>query len=217
MGTVDIAALTRWMHKFTHSIGANKDQLTELDAAIGDGDHGINMNRGFAAAVAAMADCPSPNVLTLLRDVVAGTITSTGGVGGAGGALYGAFFRGMGQAAGQVHALDELVFAAALRAGLNEIVQLGMPQAGDKTMFDALAPALEALDLALAEHADLGVALHRAALAAEVGRDATVPMLARKGRAARLGRRSIGHQDPGATSAALLIVAAATMFEDPAG
>ena len=214
METVDVTSLTRWIREFAHSIEVQKDQLTNLDAAIGDGDHGVNMDRGFRAAVAAMNNYSPPNITVLFRDIVMQTITGIGGVGGAGGALYGAFFRGMAQAAEEAPSLEDVAFAAALRTGLTELVQLGMPKAGDKTMLDALAPALDALDLGLAERAGLGAALRRAAIAAGTGRDATVPMLARKGRAARLGRRSIGHQDPGATSAALLIAAAATVLKD---
>ncbi|MGH3822942.1 MAG: dihydroxyacetone kinase subunit DhaL [Pseudonocardiaceae bacterium] len=215
MGTVDVTSLSRWIREFAHSIAANKELLTRLDAAIGDGDHGVNMDRGFAAVVAVMDEQPPLNVAALLKNVVARTITSTGGVGGAGGALYGAFFRGMAQAADSVHSLDDAAFAAALRAGLNELVRLGMPKAGDKTMFDALDPALDALEIALAAHAGLGEALGRAAVAAAAGRDRTEEMRGGKGRASLRPERSIGHVDPGAASAALLIAAAATVFEDP--
>lgn len=215
VGTVDVASLSRWIREFTHSIAAHKQQLTRLDAAVGDGDHGVNMDRGFAAAVAVLDEHPPAHVAALLGNVVARTITSTGGVGGAGGALYGAFFGGMSQAAGEVHSLDERAFAAALRAGLDKLVRLGMPKAGDKTMFDALDPAFGALEVALAEHATLGVALRRAAVAAAAGRDETEGMRAGKGRACLRPERSIGHVDPGAASAALLIAAAATVFEDP--
>lgn len=217
MGTVDVASLSRWIREYARSIAANKELLTRLDAAIGDGDHGVNMDRGFAAVVAVMDEHPPVNVAALFGNGVAGTITSTGGVGGAGGALYGAFFRGMGHAAGEVQSLDDLAFAAALRAGLTKLVRLGMPKAGDKTMFDALDPALEAMDLALAEHATLGAALRRAAVAATAGRDKTEGMRAGKGRGSLRPERSIGHVDPGAASAALLITAAATVLEDVPG
>src|SRR6185312_1677268 len=163
---VTLDALTQWIREFAKSIAANKDQLTDLDRPIGDADHGVNLDRGFAAAVGAIDEQSPSTMTTLLGDVVMRTITSTGGVGGAGGALYGAFFRGMAQAAGEVRSLDDLAFAAALRAGLTELVRLGMPRAGDKTMFDALAPALDALDSALAERAGLGTALRQASIAA---------------------------------------------------
>lgn len=212
---VDVPSLSRWVREFAHSIAASKELLTRLDAAIGDGDHGVNMDRGLAAVVTVMSERPPVSVAALLGNVVAGTITSTGGVGGAGGALYGAFFRGMSQAADSVPCLDERAFAAALRAGLDKLVRLGMPRAGDKTMLDALDPALDALETALAERATLGAALRRAADAAAAGRDATAGMRAGKGRGSLRPERSIGHVDPGAASAALLIAAAARVFADP--
>ncbi|MBV9161724.1 MAG: dihydroxyacetone kinase subunit L [Pseudonocardiales bacterium] len=208
--TVDVQSLSRWIRAFARAIAANRDLLTRLDSAIGDADHGINMDRGLAAVVTAMDEHRPSHIAVLLRDVVAATLLSA--VGGAGGVLYATFFLRMAAAAGQAHSLDDLAFAKALRAGLEEVAQRGKVAMGDKTMFDALAPAIEALDVALAGDAGLGVALRRATAAAEAGRDATVPMLARKGRGSYLGRRSIGHQDPGATSAALLIAAAATAF-----
>jgi dihydroxyacetone kinase-like protein len=131
--------------------------------------------------------------------------------------LYATFFLRMAAAAGQAHSLDDREFAEALRAGLEEVAQRGRAVAGDKTMLDALAPAIKALDEALDDGAGLAMALRKAAVAAEAGRDATVPMLARKGRASYLGQRSVGHQDPGATSAALLIAAAATAFAQKPG
>jgi phosphoenolpyruvate---glycerone phosphotransferase subunit DhaL len=208
--TVDVQSLTRWIREFRRAIAANKGLLTQLDSAIGDADHGINMDRGLAAVVAAMDKQRPSNIAVLLRDVVAETLL--GAVGGAAGVLYATFFLRMANAAGQAHALDDLAFAKALRAGLEEVAQRGKVAAGDKTMLDALAPAVDALEVALAGGASLGAALRKATVAAEDGCDATVPMLARKGRASYLGQRSVGHQDPGATSAALLIAAAATAF-----
>lgn len=205
---VTVESLTRWMREFARAIAANRGLLTRLDSAIGDGDHGINLDRGLAAVAAALDEHrPSP-VAVLLRDVVAKTLMSA--VGGTSGALYGTFFLRMAAAAGQVESLDAVAFARALRAGLAGVAQRGQAAVGDKTMVDALDPAIKALDVALAEGAGLGVALRRAAAAAEAGRDATVPMPGRKGRASYLAQRSVGHQDPGATSAALLIAAAAT-------
>jgi dihydroxyacetone kinase-like protein len=130
-------------------------------------------------------------------------------VGGASGPLYGTFFLRMSTAAGDVESLDGPSFAKALRAGLDGVVARGKAVAGDKTMFDALAPACDALDASLAADGSLAEALQAASAAAEAGRDATTPMLARKGRASYLGERSVGHQDPGATSAALLVGSAA--------
>jgi dihydroxyacetone kinase-like protein len=137
-------------------------------------------------------------------------------VGGASGPLYGTLFLRMATAlSGSADgSLDEAAFAKALRAGLEGVVARGKAEAGDKTMYDALAPALDALDAKLASGASLGDALRAASVAADAGRDATVPLQARKGRASYLGERSVGHQDPGATSAALLVAAAAEAFAD---
>jgi dihydroxyacetone kinase-like protein len=159
------------------------------------------------AVVAALDAAPAANAAALLKQVGM-TLVST--VGGASGPLYGTFFLRMATAAGPLDALDAPGLAKALRAGIEGVVTRGKAEAGDKTMFDALAPAVEALDISLAAGAPLAQALRVAATAAERGRDATIPMLARKGRASYLGERSVGHQDPGATSSALLLVAAAT-------
>ncbi len=203
---MDVAALVRWIRKFAQLIAANKDLLTQLDAAIGDADHGTNLDRGMMAVVAALNGEPPASATALLKQVGM-TLVST--VGGASGPLYGTFFLRMAAAAGDGQALDGPAFAAALRAGVDGVIQRGKAQAGDKTMIDALSPAVDALDAALAGGARLEAALQVATDAAEGGRDATAPMLARRGRASYLGERSIGHQDPGATSAALLVAAAA--------
>lgn len=223
--TVNVESLTRWMREFARAIKANKDLLTGLDSAIGDGDHGINMDRGLTAMVSAMDEHRPSTVAVLLRDVVAKTLMSA--VGGASGALYGTFFLRMAVAVGEGEAIDAVAFATGLRAGLEGVVHRGQAKVGDKTMVDALGPAIDALDAALAEGAGLGAALlgsallgaalRSATIAADAGRDATTPMLARRGRASYLGHRSVGHQDPGATSAALLIAAAATAFADVPG
>jgi len=205
-GTVDVATLGRWLREFAQVVRDNKDLLTQLDSAIGDADHGANMARGMAAVVAALDGKPPATAAALLKQVGM-TLVST--VGGASGPLYGTFFLRMATAAGEVDALNAEAFAKALRAGLDGVVARGKAEAGDKTMFDALAPAVEALDTALAAGAPLADALRATAAAAAEGRDATVPMLARKGRASYLGERSVGHQDPGATSTTLLLEAAA--------
>jgi len=224
--TVDVDALERWIRGFAGLVAANRELLTQLDSAIGDADHGVNMDRGMTAVVAALdsvqpasaaalGPAPPASAAALLKQVGM-TLVST--VGGASGPLYGTFFLRMATAAGQVTvtestgpgaAPDGPAFAKALRAGLEGVVARGKAEAGDKTMYDALAPAVDALDDALAAGAPLGEALRRATRAAEAGRDATIPMRARKGRASYLGERSVGHQDPGATSSALLIAAAA--------
>jgi dihydroxyacetone kinase-like protein len=208
---VDAAALARWMRRFADVVIANKDELTELDAAIGDADHGINMERGMAAVAAALANGYPPGARELLKQV---GLTLVRTVGGASGPLYGTFFLRMAAAAGDGEALEAMDFAKALRAGLEGLVERGKAEPGDKTMYDTLAPAVEALESALARGATLRSALQAAAAAAATGRDATVAMLALKGRASYLGERSVGHQDPGATSAALLVAAAATTLPE---
>lgn len=205
---VDVAFLSRWIREFARVISAHRQQLTDLDAAIGDADHGINMDRGMTAVLAKMHDSPSDGPAALLKQVGM-TLVST--VGGASGPLYGTFFLRMAAASSpETESLDSAGFAKAIRAGVDGVVHRGKAEAGDKTMFDALAPAIEALEGAVAKGAGLEEALRRAATAAADGRDATQPMRARKGRASYLGERSVGYQDPGATSAALLIAAAAT-------
>jgi len=204
--SIDVATLDRWVRGFADAVTENKDYLTQLDSAIGDADHGANMARGMAAAVAALDGKPPATAAALLKQVGM-TLVST--VGGASGPLYGTLFLRMATAAGEVDALDAPTFAKALRAGLEGVVARGKAEPGDKTMFDALAPAVDALDAALAAGTPLAEALRATAAAAAAGRDATIPMLARKGRASYLGERSVGHQDPGATSTTLLLEAAA--------
>ena len=196
-GAVDVAALTRWLRRFAELVAEQREELTRLDAAIGDADHGTNMDRGMTAVVAAVQESPPADPGTLLKQV---GMTLVRTVGGASGPLYGTFFLWMATAAGNDPALDGEAFAKALRAGLEGVVARGKAEAGDKTMFDALREA---------GGDDVGEALERAAAAAREGMEATVPMVARKGRASYLGERSVGHQDPGATSAALLVSAAA--------
>ncbi|CCH90579.1 PTS-dependent dihydroxyacetone kinase, ADP-binding subunit DhaL (Glycerone kinase) (DHA kinase) [Modestobacter italicus] len=204
--SLDVAALEAWVREFARSVAEHKDELTELDSAIGDADHGANMDRGMSAAVAAIEASPPADPAALLKQV---GMTLVSKVGGASGPLYGTFFLRMAGALGPDPADDE-TFARALRAGLDGVVARGKAEPGDKTMLDALAPACDALDAALAEGRPLGAALTAAAAAAGAGRDATVPLVARKGRASYLGERSAGHQDPGATSTALLLDAAVT-------
>jgi phosphoenolpyruvate---glycerone phosphotransferase subunit DhaL len=204
MGTVDASGIRAWIEEFARLISINKEKLTELDSAIGDADHGINMDRGMTAVLKALEE-DTPAALLKRTGM---TLVST--VGGASGPLYGTAFLRMATAAGDAGELDAQGFANALRAGLDGVVARGKAEAGDKTMVDALAPAVDALDAALAGGAALGPALQAAMQAAEKGRDGTIPMVARKGRASYLGERSAGHQDPGATSVTLLITAAAT-------
>jgi phosphoenolpyruvate---glycerone phosphotransferase subunit DhaL len=204
--TVGSAALAGWLRRFADAVTDNADELTALDSAIGDADHGANMRRGMTAVVGKLDATPDAAPGALLK--TAGmTLVST--VGGASGPLYGTLFLRMASAAGDREELDPAGFAAALRAGLEGVVARGKAAPGDKTMLDALVPAVDALDAALADGSGLRDALRKAAAAAQAGSDATVPLVARKGRASYLGERSAGHRDPGATSTALLVDAAA--------
>jgi dihydroxyacetone kinase-like protein len=206
---IDVPDLRRWLTVFAGSIAAQKDALTDLDAAIGDADHGANMHRGMQAVLAEIDKGEQADPAALLKQV---GMTLVRSVGGASGPLYGTLFLRMSTSAGAP--LDAAAFAKSLRAGVEGVVARGKAEAGDKTMYDALSPALDALDAELASGASLGDALRAASAAADAGRDATVPLQARKGRASYLGERSVGHQDPGATSAALLVAAAAEAFAD---
>src|SRR3954452_1939935 len=203
---VTTAVLDTWVRRFAALVSENRDHLTELDAAIGDADHGSNLDRGMTAAVAALDEL-GPTAAGPLFSKVGMTLVST--VGGASGPLFGTLFLRMGTSLGDVDTADAAQIAAALRAGLDGVEARGKAQPGDKTMYDALSPAVDALDKAVGEGAGLGDGMGRARDAAAEGRDATIPMLARKGRASYLGERSVGHQDPGATSVALLLQAAA--------
>jgi len=203
---IDAAAVRVWLEAFAGDVAENRDHLTQLDAAIGDADHGANLDRGLTAVVSVFADAEAPTPGAVLKTT---GMTLVSNVGGASGPLYGTLFLRMAGSAGDAESLDAAGFAAALRAGLEGVVARGKAQADDKTMYDALAPACDALDAALADGAGLADALSRASAAADQGRDATTPMLARKGRASYLGERSVGHQDPGATSTALMVAAAA--------
>src|SRR6266498_2829846 len=181
-------------------------RLTRLDAAIGDGDHGTNMTRGFRAVLARLEGLADKDFSSLFRAV---SMALIGKVGGAAGPLYGSFYLGMGKQLGSADEAADADLSAALRAGYDGVVARGKAQVGDKTMLDALDPAFRALDEAVAEGVELGPALDRAAAAAEQGMRATIPLIARKGRASYLGERSKDHQDPGATSSQLIVQALA--------
>jgi dihydroxyacetone kinase-like protein len=208
-GDVNVNLLTGWVREYARVIGENAQYLTDLDAAVGDADHGINMERGMAAVVGALDEAAPADMAALCKQI---GMTLVKSVGGASGPLYGTFFLRMAGALDSGDSLDAAGFAKALRAGVEGVVQRGRAEAGDKTMFDALSPALDALDAALASGSGLDAALSEATMAAESGRDATESMVARKGRASYLGPRSVGHIDPGAASAAMLIAAAASAF-----
>ena len=192
-----------WLTAAEAAVSDRADYLTQLDAAIGDGDHGINMTRGFAAVGKALAG-QGPDLAPGRALVLAGkTLVST--VGGASGPLWGSALRAAGRSLGDGEQFDGDALADALDAALAAVVDLGAAAPGDKTMVDALGPATTALRERLAAGASIAVAVGAAADAADAGAQATVPMQARKGRASYLGERSIGHQDPGATSAALIV------------
>lgn len=206
MSDLGAAEVAGWVRGCADRIHAEAARLTELDAAIGDADHGSNLDRGFAAVVTKI-DVEAYAGPGALLKAVGMTLVST--VGGASGPLYGTFFLRCGAALGEADSVDAAAFGAALRAGVAGVQARGKAEAGDKTMLDAWLPAVEAYDGALAGGGDLGAALRAAADAAAAGRDATVDLVARKGRASYLGERSRGHPDPGATSTTILLEAAA--------
>jgi phosphoenolpyruvate---glycerone phosphotransferase subunit DhaL len=197
---VDTPLTRDWIARVAATIADQTDYLTQLDSAIGDADHGVNMNRGFAAVTEALRDYAAGTVGDLLVRV--GT-TLVSRVGGASGPLYGTAFRAIGKELNG-STVDGAQLAAALRAGLEALQRLGAAVPGDKTIVDAYLPAIEALQSAVDAGADLGAATAAAADAAQEGMRSTIPMQARKGRASYLGPRSVGHQDPGATSTWLI-------------
>ncbi|WP_439942123.1 dihydroxyacetone kinase subunit DhaL [Streptomyces sp. BBFR115] len=201
---LDADFFRRWMTATAASVNREADRLTALDSPIGDADHGSNLQRGFTAVTAALEkeapDTPG-GILTLAGRQLIST------VGGASGPLYGTLLRRAGKTLGDAAEVSEEQLAEALRAGVDGVMKLGGAAPGDKTMVDALAPAVEAL----------GDGFAAARSAAEEGAGATTPLQARKGRASYLGERSIGHQDPGATSSALLIAALVTAAEGAEG
>jgi dihydroxyacetone kinase-like protein len=194
--------VVRMIRAFAATVAEQKEYLTELDSAIGDADHGINMDRGMKAVVAKIDGQPPTDVGALLK-TVGMTLVST--VGGAGGPLYGTLFLQLGTATAGKETLEAKDWAAALDAAVTGVQARGKAELEDKTMIDALIPARDAYHQALEEGASFTDGLRRSAAAAEDGVKATVPLVARKGRASYLGERSAGHQDPGATSSWLLL------------
>jgi dihydroxyacetone kinase-like protein len=202
--TITHDAIEEWMKRFAAEVAENRAYLTKLDGAIGDGDHGTNMDRGMKKVLERLDATDGDDIGASLKAVGMALVSS---VGGAAGPLYGTLFLQMGQATAGRTELDVAGFTEALDAGVQGVIKRGKAEPGDKTMLDALGPALEALRGAGDE--DVAGALQRAAEAAREGMEATVPMVARKGRASYLGERSAGHQDPGATSSHLLLRTAA--------
>jgi dihydroxyacetone kinase-like protein len=200
-----------WIKAYANVVAENRDYLTQLDAAIGDADHGANMDRGFKAVINKMPEFSDKDIGTIFK-TVGMTLIST--VGGAGGPLYGTFFLQAGMKTAGKMELNLADWCVALEAALNGVVMRGKAELGDKTMVDALTPAVNSLKKALEENTPLEKALQQSAEAARQGMEATIPLVARKGRASYLGERSAGHQDPGATSSYLLIKAAADTWGD---
>ncbi|MFP4234853.1 MAG: dihydroxyacetone kinase subunit DhaL [Nitriliruptoraceae bacterium] len=199
---LDAALAHRWIHELDRRLRASEVRLTELDAAIGDADHGANMTRGARAAAARLADGVDTSAAQLITAV---GHTFSRSIGGASGPLYGTWFTALGRTLPSDHDADAGEFAEALLAALVAVQQLGAAERGDKTMVDALGPAADRAQSAARAGADLAGTLRLAVGAAEDGALATVPLRARRGRASYLGARSEGHQDPGATSAAIVL------------
>jgi phosphoenolpyruvate---glycerone phosphotransferase subunit DhaL len=199
--------VVRWIRAFAAEVGTNKEQLTQLDSAIGDGDHGINMDRGMSAVLGKVDSAGQEQDIGALLKAVGMTLVST--VGGAGGPLYGTLFMQMGTALSGKDVIGPDDWTAAVDAAVSGVQARGKAEPGDKTMIDALIPGRDALKLALVGGASFEDALRRSADAAGQGMRDTIPLVAKKGRASYLGERSAGHQDPGATSSHLLLEAAA--------
>jgi dihydroxyacetone kinase-like protein len=204
--TVSYAQVLGWVEAFASTVAESREYLTRLDSAIGDADHGINMDRGMKAVMAKLDGLEGDDIGALLKTV---GMTLVSSVGGAGGPLYGTLFLQMGMATTGKSELEPEDWAAALDAAVKGVQMRGKAEPGDKTMIDALIPARDAFSAAVAEGASFEEALGRSARAAEEGMLATTPLVAKKGRASYLGERSAGHQDPGATSSQLLVKTAA--------
>ena len=198
--------VVRWLEALEQVYAENRERLTELDSAIGDADHGINMDRGFRAVKAELGARAWSDIGSIFQSVATVLIRQ---VGGAAGPLYGTFFLRAGTACSGKTEMEAGEVVRLFEAGIEGVQQRGKAAAGEKTMLDALLPALEAMRKGMEGRSSLAEILDAGAAAAEAGMRETIPMQARKGRASYLGGRSIGHQDPGATSAYLLVKAAA--------
>lgn len=212
---LDITWAVDWVRRSADVIAEHRVELITLDREIGDGDHGENMDRGFQAVLPKLDDLPAGSTPGDVLKLVATTLIST--VGGAAGPLYGTAYLKGAVAAGQATSLDGPAIAAVLLAARDGIVLRGKAESGDKTMVDAWTPAVDAAEAAASNGADVAAVLEAAADAAASGSDATIPLVARKGRASYLGERSAGHRDPGAQSSALLLRAAAEAAAAAAG
>ncbi len=204
-------AVWDWVVALQKTYAENKQYLTELDAAIGDADHGINMDRGFSAVIQELEKARPQDISGILNTAAMSLIRH---VGGASGPLYGTFFLRAATACKGKDALHPEDVVALFEAGLDGVLQRGKAELNDKTMVDALTPAVKAMKQMLDTGALLGEIVKQGAAAAEKGMKDTIGIIAKKGRASYLGQRSIGHQDPGATSSYLLLAAAAETFRD---
>ena len=200
---MDAETVISWLNEAEAEIAAQSDYLTRLDAAIGDGDHGTNMNRGFKAVGQVLAEQAEPAPPGRLLILAGKTLISK--VGGASGPLWGTALRRAGRALGDAEEFDGGQLAGALDAAIEGVVELGAATPGDKTMIDALTPASVALHQALEAGKPIDQGLAAAVSAAKEGAESTVPLQARKGRASYLGERSIGHLDPGAASSVIIL------------
>jgi dihydroxyacetone kinase-like protein len=200
-----------WVKAVAATIGENNAYLTDLDRAIGDADHGANMDRGFKAVMKKMPEIGDKDIGTIFK-TVGMTLIST--VGGAGGPLYGTFFLQAGMKTAGKMELNLADWTEALEAALSGVIMRGKAELGDKTMVDALTPAVAALKQSISENQPINKALELSAEAAKQGMEGTTPLVARKGRASYLGERSAGHQDPGATSSYLILKTAADTWKN---
>jgi dihydroxyacetone kinase-like protein len=201
---INKAQIVQWIETTAVVLAENKEYLTQLDSAIGDADHGINMDRGFRKVMEKLPTVTDKDIGNILKTIGMTLISS---VGGASGPLYGTFFMRSGMSMTAKEELSNEDLVTLLQAGVDGIVQRGRAELGDKTMFDAWSPAISALQSAFAENDDVVAGLETAVAAAEKGMKDTIPLQAKKGRASYLGERSIGHQDPGATSSYLMLKA----------
>jgi phosphoenolpyruvate---glycerone phosphotransferase subunit DhaL len=196
------AQILQWLQAFALEIEQNKTYLTELDAAIGDADHGINMDRGFKKAIAQLPNVADKDIGSILKTV---SMTLISSIGGASGPLYGTWFLRASAVVVLKQQLTKQELLQLLQAGLDGVLQRGKAQLGDKTMIDVLSPAVAAFRQAVEENQSTVEAMQQAVVAAQKGLEETIPMQAKKGRASYLGERSVGHQDPGGTSAYLML------------
>jgi phosphoenolpyruvate---glycerone phosphotransferase subunit DhaL len=194
--------ILQWLQTFAAEIEQNKEYLTQLDAAIGDADHGINMDRGFKKVMSQLPTLADQDIGSILKAV---SMTLISSIGGASGPLYGTLFLRASTAVADKQELTEQDMLGLLQAGLDGVLGRGKAQLGDKTMIDVLSPAVAAFKQAVGEGKKMQEAIQQAVIAAEQGMKDTIPMLAKKGRASYLGERSVGHQDPGATSSYLML------------